>query len=52
MFVPDFIVRKIPIEVFAAFKARANAEGRVMKAILIRLMAKWALDGDEPRPKR
>ena len=49
---PDFIIRKIPDAVFAAFKARANTEGRVMKAILIRLMAKWALDGDEPRPKR
>jgi hypothetical protein len=49
---PDFIIRKIPVEVFAAFKSRAKTEGRVMKAILIRLMAKWALDGDEPRPKR
>ena len=49
---PDFIIRKIPVEVFAAFKARAKTEGRVMKAVLIRLMARWALDGDEPRPKR
>jgi len=49
---PDFIIRKIPNEVFAAFKDRAKTEGRVMKAILIRLMARWALDGDEPRTKR
>jgi hypothetical protein len=46
---PDFIIRKIPDAVFAAFKDRAKTEGRVMKAILIRLMARWALDGDEPR---
>ena len=46
---PDFIIRKIPDEVFTAFKARAKTEGRVMRVILIRLMARWALDGDEPR---
>lgn len=53
MRVADFIVRNIPEEVFAAFKARAKAEGRVMKGVLIRLMAEWALDGDaDPKPKR
>jgi len=49
--VADFIIRKIPDEVFAAFKARAAADGRVMKVIMIKLMARWALDGDEPRKK-
>ena len=47
----DFIIRKIPDEVFAAFKARAAADGRIMKTIMIKLMARWALDGDDTRKR-
>lgn len=43
----DYILRGIPSAVFSAFKQRATEEGRSMKHILIRLMARWALDGDK-----
>jgi len=43
----DYILRHIPTAVWTAFRQRAKEEGRSMKFIMIRLMARWALDGDK-----
>jgi plasmid stability protein len=45
--VANIVARGVPDEVLEAFRARAAAEGRTMKYVLIQLMARWVLEAEQ-----